>query len=422
MGARDSNKWNAALKGLAEEVTRSSGNRRLQLQFEHAQLLSSAGHLELALDIMAEVARVALDNIQVGAEYAKILGRLGRIDEVNEIRKMFVEDLGVDGCRVNKLFAMRGPDDTWCSHGLHRIENYSMWHLDEITPVSKHSAIYHFTTDDAKRGTPNPRGKRGQIWPKTWHTTLLAEVGPNGEGPLMWIERDYTPISSAKEWESGKVDILIKIYDKGLATSWLYNKSVGCNVWLSQPARTLGIPSLVTNIGEANSKFTRPASVLLLLAGSGIVVAPQVLQHQDPVANLGVSTPGLHVPINLIYSCRKDDVCMAMNLTTWCTSGMSCDGQPRGLMKCTLLLTDPQAEAVAPFPSVKDNDISDFEALGNTSVLQSRLSTELLTKELSMMQSPFRIVVSGPESFNAAARSMLSAIGVDTDAITILEA
>ena len=37
----------------------------------------------------------------------------------------------------------------------------------------------------------------------TWHTTLLAEVGRNEEGPLPWVERDYTPVSGAKEWEQG---------------------------------------------------------------------------------------------------------------------------------------------------------------------------------------------------------------------------
>ena len=50
--------------------------------------------------------------------------------------------------------------------------------------------------------------------PRTWHTTLLAEVGEarNKEGPLPWIERDYTPISTAHDWENGRCDILIKIY------------------------------------------------------------------------------------------------------------------------------------------------------------------------------------------------------------------
>lgn len=245
------------------------------------------------------------------------------------------------------------------------------------------------------------------------------EVGPNAEGPLQFIERDYTPISTAKEWESGKVDILIKIYEKGLATSWLHKKPVGCSVWLSQPARTLCVPSLVAEIGE--TKSWRPASVLLLLAGSGIVVASQVLQHQDPMKNVGISVPGLSMPINLIYSCRKDDVCMITDLTDWCKKGMSSKGQ-RGLLKCTLLLTESQAGAVAPFPDANDAEMSEFDGLDNSSVVQARLSAELLGAELSIMPKPCRIVVSGPEAYNAAARNMLISNGFDKDAITLLEA
>jgi len=410
--ARKSNKWNAALNGFAEHIARSSGNKRLQLQFEHSRLLSSAGHLELAAESVAEVAHAVPDEDEVWAEYAQILAKLGRADKVDEIRKMFPEGLRLGKCE---------PEKTRYTNGHYSIENYSLWVLDAVTVVSKHSAVYHFSTKDLKRGTPNPRGRGRTVWPKTWHTTLLAEVGQNGEGPLPWIERDYTPISSAKAWESGKVDILIKIYATGLATSWLSKKPVGCKVWLSKPARTLGIPSLAPDIVQA--KLTRPASVLLVLAGSGIVVASQVLQHQDPATNLGVNTPGLLVPVNLIYSCRKDDVCMVADLTAWCRSGLTSNGLPRGLMRGTLLLTESQAEgSAAPFPDGKDPDFEEFEALANTSVLQTRLSTKLLIEELSRMQSPCRIVVSGPETFNAAVRSMLVSSGVDTDAITILEA
>ena len=46
------------------------------------------------------------------------------------------------------------------------------------------------------------------------------KVGPNDEGPLPWIERDYTPVSSAKEWEVGRCEILIKVYPQGRG---LYN-------------------------------------------------------------------------------------------------------------------------------------------------------------------------------------------------------
>ena len=80
---------------------------------------------------------------------------------------------------------------------------YVRWTLENVTPVSKHSALYSFKTSDRKRGTPHIRGRGVRPEPNTWHTTLLAEIGPNSEGPLPWIERDYTPISSAKEWETG---------------------------------------------------------------------------------------------------------------------------------------------------------------------------------------------------------------------------
>ena len=75
------------------------------------------------------------------------------------------------------------------------------------------------------------------------HITLLAEVGENSESSLPWIERDYTPISSAKDWENGKCDLLIKIYHDGLATSWLCDAQPP-KVWLSKPVRTLHVPSL----------------------------------------------------------------------------------------------------------------------------------------------------------------------------------
>ena len=103
--------------------------------------------------------------------------------------------------------------------------------------------------------------------PITWHVTMLGEVGSNDEGPLPWIERDYTPISSALEWERGRCEILIKIYQDGCLTSWLkqqskHNLGAEPSIWLSKPIRTLSVPSLASE-----DDGLRPASVLLLLAG-----------------------------------------------------------------------------------------------------------------------------------------------------------
>ena len=361
------------------------------------------------------------------------------------------------------------------------IDNYSQWSLVGVTQMSQHSAVFRFESKDRKRGTAHPRGGgRPAPRPITWHTTMLAEVGSNQEGPLPWIERDYTPISSAKEWDSGKCELLVKVYPDGAGTSWLHRTlcpsptstpRVGALVWLSQPVKTLSLPSLVAGDGGAST----PASVLLLLAGTGVVALPQILQARDPARKLGISIPRrdqLAVPIDLLLSCREDDVLMVPQLTQWCQD--ACDFEERkakerlkqlerqqakrakldaggseedsdsddseedanatpptdhgatvGLRRCTLLLT---AKAPPP-PSPPFADGANHETkcdklqgLPNAQILRTRLTPELVSEAMSRMPVPCRIVVSGPSSFNGAAREMLSELAVDNDSITILEA
>ena len=91
-----------------------------------------------------------------------------------------------------------------------KIEKYSQWKLQKITVISKHTAIFHFVSNDRKRGTPHPRGGgRGPPTPKTWHTTMLAEVG--SRPPWMNVLYTYKLCKGM-----GKGDILIKIYNDGL--------------------------------------------------------------------------------------------------------------------------------------------------------------------------------------------------------------
>ena len=158
-----------------------------------------------------------------------------------------------------------------------------------MTPTTRHSAVFRFVTKDLARGTPHPRGNGRRAEPVTWHVTLLAAVGANDEGPLPWIERDYTPVSTAKEWERGTCDLLVKVYTQGAATSWLLREAtLGAEFLMSKPAATLHVPGL-TPSGKA-APF-RPKSMLLMLAGTGVVALPQLLAHRDPVNKLGISTP-----------------------------------------------------------------------------------------------------------------------------------
>ena len=80
-----------------------------------------------------------------------------------------------------QMFSMAGfREGTYCEGAEMptEIEGYSRWTIERITIVSRHTAIFHFRNADRKRGTPNPRGGSGRTThhPKTWHTTLLAEV------------------------------------------------------------------------------------------------------------------------------------------------------------------------------------------------------------------------------------------------------
>lgn len=413
--ARDESKWNTALSGFAEKMSNKSGNELLQLKFEYCELLQSACCWEQALEEITEVEKYAPRNVQVLMDRAKILGKLGQFEEIDQIKervsKIFCdpEDFRAE-LQVSSFLAKCRKVDDYFYGSERRIENYGQWHLESVTKVSKHSAIYHFMSKDRLRNTPNPRGRGRTVWHKTWHTTMLAKVGANTEGPLMWIERDYTPISTAKDWEKGKCDILIKIYDTGLATSWLYKQPLNNTIWLSKPSKTLDVPSLVPDLTEAAFK---PASYLLILAGSGIVAAPQVLHHTDPATCFG-SFPVLKSPISLIYSCRQDDVCMVNDMVDWCKGAK--------LQHCTLVLTEPQAGMVVPFPEVDDASLTDFESLENTAVVRSRISRELLDSEVKSLKNPCRIVVSGPASFNSAVKDMLRQNGIGLEAITVLSA
>ena len=149
-----------------------------------------------------------------------------------------------------------------------RIDGYALWTLASVTPASAHSAVYRLTSTDRKRGTPYTRGRGRTMWHKTWHTTMLAEVGANSEGPFSFIERDYTPVSTWIDWEKGQCDILIKVYNDGAATSWLHKQAIGAKVWLSQPHKTMHVPSLALDNGTSVSTTKlRSNGVLLVLGG-----------------------------------------------------------------------------------------------------------------------------------------------------------
>jgi len=267
--------------------------------------------------------------------------------------------------------------------------------------------------------------------PITWHVTLLGEVGANKEGPLPWIERDYTPVSSALQWERGRCDILIKVYNDGLLTDWLRRRTdplaPGTRVWLSKPVRTLSVPSLAADDDDG----FRPRSVLLLLAGTGVVALPQVLAHRDPLRKLGIGTPTykrLLCPIDLIQSCREDDVLLLPEIREHCLEGAKPGSRMRGLRSCTLLLTAAQGGAGAPpFQGKLDEGKAPDPAAAlaevpNACVRVCRLDADIVATAIEKMDYPFRVVVSGNDTFNGAAKGFLDELQVPSNYVTMLSA
>ena len=266
---------------------------------------------------------------------------------------------------------------------------------------------------------------------------MLAEVGWNKEGSLPWIERDYTPISSAKEWEVGKCDILIKIYNNDSATSWLHriiNDNVKTSfskqpkVWFSQPIQTLEVPGLVNNVSSFD-----PSSILLILGGTGIVLLPQIMCHRDPYRKLGIGTPRkkqLHIPIDLIYSCRADDILLLQEIKNFCQQSQI-EGETKGIRRCTLLITGTEqadgssgvSRAFENFSSQEKVDVVKvLQDLPNARVLHSRLTLSVVETSVANMSQPSRVIVSGPSDFNVATKGMLIKANVNEEKITILEA
>jgi NAD(P)H-flavin reductase len=335
--------------------------------------------------------------------------------------------------RATGLFTKQGPQSVCCTfHAQAQAkpdrEEFARWTLSSVSPVSRHSAVYHFTSTDGTRGTPYKRGRGRTIWHKTWHTTLRTTDG---------VERDYTPISTWEQWASGECDLLVGVRPLEAAASWLHAQPLGGDVWLSKPKTTLVVPSLVhPNQFTANHpEALAHDSILLVLGGAGAIPhVAQVLQHTDATTCFGKSgerVPPLQAPVHLIYTCERDDLLMASELARWCAAE---DGTRARLRRLVLAVSAPQEqEGAAAFPQKAAEDgiaVEQLKPLENVRVVQDEargeapLTSELLRAEMAPLHAlgRCRVVVSGPAAFNVAVAEMLEAqCGVDANAITIVE-
>ena len=159
----------------------------------------------------------------------------------------------------------------------------------------------------------------------------------------------------------------------------------------------------------------------------------QVLHHADPRTCFGTGNPRnpptIKSPISLIYACRGDDVLMREDIARWC------DASKQGrLERCVLAVSGSGHNDALPFPdygapaaadgSSVSEDLSTLASLPNVATAEGRVTADMIQRELTLhhARGSFRVVVSGPESFNSAVKGMLAASGVPQNAATILSA
>jgi len=342
------------------------------------------------------------------------------------------------------LFMTQGVQAVCCAYHAaqpqaERTEEFAKWTLTKITPVSRHSALYHFTSTDSVRGTPYTRGRGRTIWHKTWHTTLRAEGGPPH------VERDYTPVSTWREWDDGECDFLVRVHASEADAASIHTRPLGSEVWLSKPKKSLSVPSLVPDASQYDmADALEHKGILLVLGGtSGIPVVSQVMQHTDTTtcffsaprvmgAEKGAPPPArpraapLQSPVHLLYACGPDDVPLTGELARWCAGG---DGSRGRLGRLVLAISSAQEEQPAAFSPKEVGEaagLEELEAMDNVSIVrgeESPLTSELLQSELTPLRAlgHCRVVVSGPASFNVEVAEMLEEqCKVDPKAITIL--
>lgn len=176
------------------------------------------------------------------------------------------------------------------------------WKVTKITGVSFDSCIYHL--ENSPPAIPHP-------YPKdSWHVSVHFGT----------THREYTPISTASDWEKGRLDLLVKTYPEGIVSRkfatlqpWSVSKGA-CWVLVSPPHLTLTLPDAVDGkhrqtTMDALGCIPPATHVCLIVGGTGVAPALQILREvADPKGAFGPNCHG-----TLLYSSRRQWDVLALN-------------------------------------------------------------------------------------------------------------
>lgn len=254
-----------------------------------------------------------------------------------------------------------------------RRSRWEQWAISQVQWCSEDSAIYHFT----RVSTATPIAQHACDRPSSWHVAMQLRYTKRLGGKQKKVIREYTPLSSLREWAAGTMRIIIKIYAKGKLTSKLARVELGGVLEFSAPEPTLrlrpsiGLPgseSLWDDgvdpdavAGTGMMALEEPWSVGMVAGGTGIAPIWQLLQamilHPGTFGGSGCSA-------RLVYSNRRrEDILLRSELAALVEEGKldfkllhtltGAEQKPAGWDETTGRIDEAKLVSILPAPSLR---------------------------------------------------------------------
>jgi NAD(P)H-flavin reductase/nitrite reductase/ring-hydroxylating ferredoxin subunit len=296
-------------------------------------------------------------------------------------------------------------------HGSARQSSWDQWAISRVQRCSEDSAIYHF-------GRLSPAGPQaaGHDYdrPSSWHVAMRLRYTKRPGGKQKKVVREYTPLSSLREWAAGTMRILIKIYATGKLTRRLAQMEVGGLLEFSAPEATLRLQPSISlpdaasapvaqlgiNTGTGVVPLELPWSVGMVAGGTGIAPIWQLLVamslHPDAFGGPGISA-------RLVYSNRRrEDILLRSELAGLVQEGLMQKGKLDFKVLHTLTGAGQQG--------------------GGWDETVGRINEEMLRSMLPGPSPQTVVVICGPMGMNESALRILRGIGYAEHMLIELEA
>jgi NAD(P)H-flavin reductase/nitrite reductase/ring-hydroxylating ferredoxin subunit len=208
----------------------------------------------------------------------------GPSEKYTESFRVPVFDVQVRG---DDVYVSRDPKNTSANFAPAHDEFEAV--LDSITPINHDSSVFVFRFDPATAKHPFPTV---EDWPVAWHVHLRVAA--------IAVSREYTPTSTAVDFEKGRIVFVIKVYHQGKMTLHLSQLSKGAKVLLSQPK-----PTVSTSLLSRVPGTLRP--LLLVGGGTGIVPLLQIAREVNGRSRI-VILDSNHTEADILLRSELDEV------------------------------------------------------------------------------------------------------------------